>query len=221
MTSIPDVKTPHKTKAEKEGEVDRVYRIIKAWLIECRLPPGEFVSEVDLARECNTSRTPVREACNRLSQDGWITRIRKKGYLVTPVSVRDLLQLYEYRKLLECFAAEKAAQVASPEQMETLARIIEVEQRSVVDVNEVVAANDLFHLGIAEIAGNQRVYNQLKLTLEYVHRLDRLSTQKSHGWISHCEILNALQARKPNEARQAMATHIDYARDRMLHLFAR
>jgi len=213
-----DLKTQHKSKAEKVGEVDRVYRLIKAWLLECRLPPGDILSEVELARECNTSRTPVREACNRLAQDGWITRIRQKGYIVTPVSVRDVLQLYEYRKLLECFAAEKAAQVTSAEQLVRLARCIEVEQSGDVDINEIVAANELFHLGIAEVASNQRVYSQLKLTLEYVHRLDTLSTQKSRGWIPHGEILSSLQGHKPNEARQAMASHIDYARDRMLDL---
>lgn len=208
-------------KAEKQGEVDRIYGLLKAWLIECKLSPGDVLSEVDLARRCETSRTPIREACNRLAQDGWITRIPHKGYLVAPVSIRDVLQLYDYRKLLECFAAEKASQVASTEDLESLAQIISVEQRSDVDVDQVVAENDPFHIAIARIAGNQRVCDQLALTLEYVHRLDRLSTQKSHSWIPHGEILQALQARKPQEARQAMAAHIDYSRDRMLHLLAR
>jgi len=204
----------------EKSEVERVHRLLKAWLIECRLSPGDVLSEVDLARRCQTSRTPVREACNRLAQEGWISRIRHKGYLVTPVSIRDLLQLYEYRKLMECFSTEKASQVASPEQLENLAQIIMAEQHADVDVSEVVAANDPFHLGIAKIAGNRHVCDQLALVLEYVHRLDRLSTQKSQTWVPHGEILCALQARKAHEARLAMAAHIDYARDRMLHLLA-
>jgi DNA-binding GntR family transcriptional regulator len=208
-------------KAEKQGEVDRIYGLLKAWLIECKLSPGDVLSEVDLARRCETSRTPIREACNRLAQDGWINRIPHKGYLVAPVSIRDVLQLYDYRKLLECFAAEKASQVASTEDLDSLAQIISVEQHGDVDADQVVAVNDPFHIAIARVAGNQRVCDQLALTLEYVHRLDRLSTQKSHSWIPHGEILQALQARKPQEARQAMAAHIDYARDRMLHLLAR
>src|SRR5687768_9976969 len=123
-----ELKAASRSKAEKEGEVDRVYRLLKQSLAECRLAPGEFVSEVELARRCETSRTPVREACSRLAQDGWITRLPHKGYLITPVSVRDLLQLYEYRKILECFAAEKAAQVASIDQLQRLASIIEIER---------------------------------------------------------------------------------------------
>jgi GntR family transcriptional regulator, rspAB operon transcriptional repressor len=212
---------PHPVAAaEKKGEVDRVYRLLKAWLVECRLPPGDFLSEVELARQCQTSRTPVREACNRLAQDGWLSRIRQKGYLVTPVSVGDLLQLYEYRKVLECFAAEKVAQTASAEQLEVLARATEIDKAAQPEMSAILAANDSFHLGIAEIAGNRRVYDQLRLTLEYVHRLDTLSTRKDRSRIPHVEILGALQSHKPAEARQAMASHIEYARERMLKLFA-
>jgi DNA-binding GntR family transcriptional regulator len=95
---MKETKEPPVTAAHKEGEVERIYRTLKTWLVECTLRPGEVLSEVDLASRCQTSRTPIREACNRLAQDGWLTRIRHKGYLVTPVSIRDLLQLYEYRR---------------------------------------------------------------------------------------------------------------------------
>lgn len=220
MISIPKFDPPDMRKAKRGGEVNRIYHLLKTWLIECKLSPGDVLSEVDLARRCETSRTPVREALNSLAQNGWVTRVRNKGYLVTPVSIRDLLQLYDYRKLLECFAAEKASQIASSEQLEDLARIIVIEQRKEVDLNEIVAENDLFHLGIAKIAGNQRVYDQLALTLEYVHRLDKLSTSRSHTWIPHGDILSAMQSRKTQEARLAMAAHIDCARDRMLGLMA-
>ncbi len=54
--------TRPKTKAEQESEVERAYRTLKSWLIEARLPPGDFLSELDLATRCKTSRTPIREA---------------------------------------------------------------------------------------------------------------------------------------------------------------
>lgn len=215
-----EVKTLPKTNAAKEGEVDRVYRIVKSWLIECELAPGAFLAEVELARRCETSRTPVREACNRLVQDGWIVSLRHRGYQVTPVSIKELLETYEYRRVLECFAAEKAAQTATSAQLSSLRDIVAVERDSTAEVGAVIEASDAFHLAIAEIAGNRQVIARLKLTLEYVHRLDRLSTQKDRSWIPHGEILAALEARRPGEARHAMAVHIDYARDRMLRLFA-
>ena len=214
------VSTLPKKNAGQEGEVDRVYRILKSALVECELAPGALLAEVELARRCETSRTPVREACNRLVQDGWIVSLRHRGYQVTPVSIKELLETYEYRKVLECFTAEKAAQIATSPQLSNLRAIVAVESDNTAEVGSVIEASDAFHLAIAEIAGNRQVIARLKLTLEYVHRLDRLSTQKDRSWIPHGEILVALEARRPSEARQAMAVHIDFARDRMLRLFA-
>jgi DNA-binding GntR family transcriptional regulator len=209
-----------KTKAGKEGEVDRVYRLLNGWLIECEFAPGEFLAEVELARRCDTSRTPIREACNRLAQDGWMLRHRHRGFQVAPVSVKGLLETYEYRKLLECFTTEKVAQVGSNAQLVELRETVSIEEDRGADVQQVIEASDAFHMSIARIAENQKVLAQLKLTLEYLHRFDRLSAKKELSWIPHGEILSALEARRPTEARQAMATHIDYARDRMLRLFA-
>ena len=210
---------PPKTKVEKEGEVGRVYKLLREWILQCEFHPGDLLAEVELARQCKTSRTPIREACNRLSQENWIVRIPHKGYMVPAISIREIIEIYEYRKLLECFTAEKAAHTANPDQIANLRQIIEVENKPKAKASEILEANGAFHLGIAQITHNQRILDRLKITLEYVHRLDILSTQQDPGWVPHEEIVSALEARKPNQARQAMAAHIDNARDRMLKLF--
>lgn len=206
-------------KAEREGEVDRVYRTLRDWLIAARLRPGEFLSEAVLAAQCRTSRTPVREACGRLAQDKWLVRIPRKGYLVAPISVRDIVELYEFRRLLECFTAEKVARSASRDQIQELHHLVQVENDPAADLREILASNQAFHLRLAEIAGNQRVIDELRLSLGYVQRLDTLCTQTVPGWIPHTDILAALDAHRPMEAHQAMAIHIDSSRDKMIKLF--
>jgi DNA-binding GntR family transcriptional regulator len=219
--SVINLKEVHRrTRAEKESEVERVYRTLKSWLIEARLAPGEFLSEADLSARCKTSRTPVREAFSRLSQDGWLTRIRRKGYLVAPISIRDIVELYEYRKVLECFAAEKVAQSASYAEVEELLDIVSVESEPVASLPDILAANSAFHLRLAELSANQRVVNQLSLVLCYVRRLDTICTQKVPGWIGHEEILALLKEHQPEGAKLAMARHIDLSRDKMIRLFA-
>src|ERR1700744_6542017 len=136
---------PAKAKVDKLGEVERVYRILRDWLIMAQLPPGDFLSEADLAERCGTSRTPVREACTRLMQDHWLTRIRRKGFMVTPISVRDIVDLYDYRKLLECYAAEKKAQTASNNQLKELAAIVAPELDPGANLGEILLANQCFH----------------------------------------------------------------------------
>ncbi|HTZ59393.1 MAG TPA: GntR family transcriptional regulator [Acidobacteriaceae bacterium] len=211
---------PARAKADKLGEVERVYRLLREWLITAKLPPGEFLSEADLAERCGTSRTPVREACTRLMQDHWLTRIRRKGFMVTPISVRDIVDMYEYRKLLESYAAEKLAQTASHEQIKELSAIVEPEKNPAASLEQILQANQAFHLRLSELAGNQRVTSQLGLTLSYVTRLDTLCTQTVPGWIGHSDILRAIERREPVEARQAMQTHVDASRDKMIKLFS-
>ena len=210
-----------KAKAQKLGEVERVYWILRDWLITARLAPGEFLSEQDLAVRCRTSRTPVREACTRLMQDKWLSRIPRKGFMVIPISVRDIIDMYEYRKLLECFAAEKVAATATPGQIEELRSIVAPETVPRANLGDILRANTQFHRRLSELAGNDRVTSQLQLTLGYVSRLDTLCTQTVPGWIGHANILKAIETHQAAEARNAMEAHIDSSRDKMINLFGR
>ncbi len=209
-----------KALPEQEGEVERVYRILKAWILDGRMRPGDFLSEVELARQCETSRTPVREACNLLSQEKWIQRIRHKGYVLPPISIRDIMEVYEYRRILECFNAERTAACATPEEVKALRDIVSVEDRPDLDMAEFLRNNQVFHLRLGEIARNQRALDQLRLTLQYVHRLDVLSTQRDTRPIPHREIMRAIEAGNVQEAGRAAAEHINVSRDRMLRLFS-
>lgn len=213
--------TATKAKAHKLSEVERVYQILRGWLITAKLAPGEFLSEVELAVKCRTSRTPVREACTRLMQDKWLSRIPRKGFMVTPISVRDIIDMYDYRKLLECFAAEKVAETATPEQIEELYSIVAPETAADAALPDILRANTEFHRRLSELADNQRVASQLNLTLAYVSRLDTLCTQTVPGWIGHADILRALETHQAPEARRAMEEHIDSSRDKMINLFGR
>src|SRR2546426_11157581 len=141
--------TRPKTKAEQESEVERAYRTLKSWLIEARLPPGDFLSELDLATRCKTSRTPIREAFSRLAQDGWLTGIRRKGYLVTPISIPDIVELYEYRRILECFVVDKVARSAHHEPIEELAAMVRLEEAPDARRSDILTANSTFRLRLA------------------------------------------------------------------------
>jgi DNA-binding GntR family transcriptional regulator len=209
-----------RSKVEKLGEVDRVYRLLRSWILDCRLRPGDFLGEVELARECKTSRTPIREACSRLSQEKWILRIPHKGCIIPPISLREIIEVYEYRKVLECFTVDRAAKEASAAEVERLKKIIAVENEPALDMSVFIRANEEFHLVLAELARNQRIYDQLRLTLDYVHRLDVLSIEGNNVPVpEHGEILGAIDSHNPEEAKRAMEAHIEMSRDRMMQIF--
>ena len=213
-------KRPLDIKNREEGDVERVYRTLLEWVITADLRPGEFLSEPDLAQRCATSRTPIREACSRLAQDGWLSLIRRKGWVVTPISVRDIIELYEYRKVLECFTAEKAALSATREQIEELKSILAIERQPTATLTEILRANSAFHLRLAELSSNRRVVAELTLALRYVRRLDTLCTQTVPGWIGHEDILKAIQKHDSERAKTAMAIHIDSTVEKMIKLFS-
>jgi GntR family transcriptional regulator, rspAB operon transcriptional repressor len=215
------LKSMDRLKTRKRGEVERVYTLLRDLLITAKLPPGEFLSENDLAVRCRTSRTPVREACTRLMQDRWLSRIPQKGFLVTPISNRDIIDMDEYRKVLECFAAEKVAQTATPDQIAELHSIVGREDDPGMQLANLLSTNERFHRRLSELAGNQRVGSQLGLTLAYVTRLASLCTQTVPGFhFAHVDIVTAIEKHQPADARRAMAVHIDTSRDQMIQLFS-
>jgi DNA-binding GntR family transcriptional regulator len=153
-------------------------------------------------------------------QDKWLSRFRRKGFMVTPISVRDIVEIYEFRKILEAFAAEKVARCASHEQISELKLILAPEADTQAELPQILRANQVFHLRLAQLATNQRVVDQLELTLGYVSRLDTLCTQTVPGWIGHADILRAIEAHQPSQAGHAMEVHIDLSRDKMVKLFS-
>ena len=219
MSAERTITTMPTRKPAKESEIERVFRLIKGWILDCEIRPGDYVSELQLARLCKSSRTPVREACNRLSGGNWIHRIPRRGYLVPPISARDIVEIYEYRALLEGFAAERAARLAGREELEALENLAAQERDPKKPLRELLSLNEEFHLAVAKIARNQRIVTQVGEVLEYVRRLDLLSIEKDHAAVTHEEIVAALVARVPARAKRAMIVHVECSRDRMIKIF--
>ena len=131
----------------------------------------------------------------RLLQDKWLSRFPQKGFLVTPISVRDIVDLYQFRKLLECFAVEQVAQSASAEQLARTPRHAGPGEGPRRPTRRPwCMANEAFHLRLAALAGNERVLHQLSLTLAFARRLDTLYMRVDRTWIAHEDLLAALEA---------------------------
>ena len=95
---------------------EQAYRVLEEQLVTLRLAPGELVSEKDLMDKAAIGRTPVREAIQRLSAEGLLQILPRKGLMVTPLRRSDLVRIFEARRVLERLMAVKAAERATPEQ---------------------------------------------------------------------------------------------------------
>ena len=82
---------------------NKAYQIIKERIMSCDYKPNTFLNEADLIEEIDASRTPIREALNKLEQEGFVQIIPKKGVMVTGLTLLEINQTFEARILLEPF----------------------------------------------------------------------------------------------------------------------
>ena len=106
--------------AENGSMAEIAYRVLEEQLVTIKIPPGELVSERDLMAKAGIGRTPVREAIQKLSAEGMLQVLPRKGLMVTPLRRSDLLQIVEARRVLERLMVVKAAERATPDQRQAL-----------------------------------------------------------------------------------------------------
>src|SRR4051794_12191374 len=142
--------------------VERAYRNLKAGIVEGRYRPGAPLSEVGLAFEHGMSRTPIREGLARLWQEGYLDRLVGHGDFVSRVTVQQIHDTFDVRRLLEGAAAARAAELATPEDAERLRALAPV-PIAASEYRSSENANVRFHLAIAQCARNT-------LALELIER---------------------------------------------------
>lgn len=102
---------------------DRVYQALKHRILTCTFKPGDQLIEVELCAALNVSRTPLREAFNRLAHEGLVIASPYRGYSVAPLSTEAFQQLCEVRRIIEPQVAALAAERAPPEDTAKLLKL--------------------------------------------------------------------------------------------------
>src|SRR5215831_6587424 len=141
-------------RTDNAPHVERAYRNLKAAIVGGRYRPGAALSEVGLATEHGMSRTPIREGLARLWQEGYVDRVVGHGYFVARVTVQQIHDTFDVRRLLEGAAATRAAELATAEEVDKLLRLARVPIGASMDYRQSEAANVQFHLAIAACARN-------------------------------------------------------------------
>lgn len=218
--------SPHaRNSSGRLSLADQVYHAFKRDIIGGVYKPGEALSENTLGKRYHTSRTPVREAAVRLERENLVRCVPKKGCFVKLVSVSELNELYEYRALLECAAAELAAQTPQdPELLDQLHAAAGVGYRAGNrrSYTRFIKADTAFHVGIAQLTGNQLLVNaiaDLRAHIEQVlHTTIHLGDYSLTLSREHQRIYEAIRQHDPQAARQHMLEHVTGSRDKVLRL---
>lgn len=187
--------------------VERAYRDLKTGIVDGRYPPGASLSEVSLASEHGMSRTPIREGLARLWQEGYLDRVVGHGYFVARVTVQQIHDTFDVRRLLEGAAAARAAQLATPEDIEGLGRLALVPIAASQDYRQSETANVQFHLSIAGCARNCLAAALIERCLAQVDRFMSLGVSfgqfTEHAMEAHIQIVDAIARHDAAGARSA------------------
>lgn len=199
--------------ARSAPHVERAYRNLKAGIVQGRYRPGASLSEVGLASEHGMSRTPIREGLARLWQEGYLDRVVGHGYFVARVTVQQIHDTFDVRRLLEGAAAARAAELASAEELERLRLLAMVPMGASVDYRQSETANVQFHLSIARCARNGLALELIERCLAQVDRFMSLGVNFGQftetATEAHVQIVEAIATRDPQIARLRMEEHLD------------
>lgn len=202
-----------------EPRTEVVYRRLKEMAVDFRLLPGERLNEGALARDLGTSRTPLREALNRLVAEGLVTFQPGRGFCCRSLDAETVFDLYELRAVLESAAVGLACSRASDEGIAGLEAALAAQMETVGrTVREVTAGDEAFHIAIAALTGNAELVRQLhgiNDRIRYIRWIDmqsRVGTTKGE----HRTIMAAIRARNAAAAEAAMQGHIAKRMDQVV-----
>lgn len=191
-------KTACKTPFRSEKE--RVYVELRRDILSHALNPRELLVEWAVANRFGVSKAPVREALAMLQRDGLVEALPRKGYLVTPVTFRDVQDLFELRTILEGAAAELASTRISEQALQYLDEL----RPKAATTPDFLSCDAEFHGVIARESQNLRLAQLIEQTIDQTARTIAVTFDPAE----HAAVVEALRAGDAARARAAMVAHI-------------
>lgn len=190
----------------------QVYESIKSLLIGLRFPPGSYLKERELAEILGVSRTPVREALQRLDHEGWITVGEGKKIQVRQVTMADINEIFHIRDLIEHFSLSWLMDCGQPR---VVAGMADACLSSMTNLDDHLAFTRMdlqFHSMVIKSMGYERVERFWKTVHEEVIRLGYMAMQDpdrvARVLEEHAAIVEAMWNRDKDAALSALSRHL-------------
>jgi DNA-binding GntR family transcriptional regulator len=151
---------------------DHVYTVLKRRILSCALLPDQRLVEKDLCDELGISRTPLREALNRLNHEELVSFLPHAGYRVAAITIEGFRNLIGLRSIVEPQSAALAAQRATPKDVAKLraCAILDYDPADDSSFVDYCRANARFHLCVVRTAGNPMLENIVMASLDMYQR---------------------------------------------------
>ena len=197
---------------------EQVYAELSQQIISQRLKPGQRLREEQLATRFGISRTPLRDAINRLAQNGLVDIEPRKGASVKQFNIDDVVEVYDIRAVMEGLAARLAAPGLDLNELNKLKAMF-----SKKDSRSLIKADTGLHDLLINSCGNKKLVEMLN-NIHGLVQAFRVAGYKSRqrsatATVDHKRILKALMERDGEAAENVMHVHIQKVKQEILQNF--
>jgi DNA-binding GntR family transcriptional regulator len=207
---------------------EKVYKVIRNDILESRIPPGARMIETQLAKQINTSRTPVREALHMLEMEGLLEAIPRVGYRVKQIDWNELVEITEIRTVNEILAARWAMKRITPEDILALEKNLLVAETEIRQGNprSFVERDAEFHEILVRASGSKRLLELCQLLRRHMlrYRIEALYLPETglRAIGEHRRILECMRAMDEKGVETAIREHLEQAkREIQRHAFGK
>ena len=208
-----------KAEAPSQRQSDQAFGAIKSEIILCRLAPGARFSEAELSDRYKFARAATRAALMRLAEVRLVQPLPRHGFVVTPITIASVRELFELRLIAEPQAAVLAVGKIDATKLRELNRS---PQNAGSDPEQLafVESNRAFHRAIAAATGNSRLFNLLESLADEMQRLVHLGlfgpggseAERRNADAQHEALIAAFENRDAKAVELAARLHIEHAR---------
>ena len=196
---------------------DQIYILLRKLIVTGQIQPGQTIDEKAFAAKLGTSRTPVREAVKKLSDEHLVIVAAQSGTRAAKIDPNEVEQAFVIRRALEMESAASAASKIRQVDIDALRAILAGHARAIKCKNyaEAIANDDQFHARIAEISNMPRLWRTIEISKAHLDRCRHMMLPRPGEAAAtleqHKAIIHALSSKDPNKARAAMAQHLENA----------
>jgi DNA-binding GntR family transcriptional regulator len=192
--------------ARPADSAEQIYERIKTMAMTFAIRPGERVNEVELSKSLNVSRTPLREALNRLMVEGFLTRAPNRGFIGRPLDAKQVFDLYELRSALEMGMVRIACERATDEDLAELERFVKSSKERSEDGNAstLLALDEEFHERLARLTRNEEMLRSIKSINARIHYFRWIAMQNGRRRYTQQEHMRIVKSLKDRDVAAAV-----------------
>lgn len=193
---------------------DQIYEILKEKILSLELKLAEQVNIQELSKELKVSSTPIRDVLKRLSQERLVKIIPRVGYYVVDLQPEDLLQIYDLRKMFECYALETGIGNINTQKLLQIKKNTEKLQNIQSKDEERKKFNKTdreLHSLIIQSSPNERLHGMYLQIYNFVIISQRITHEPAQSVKEHLELINAILEKDIEKAKSRLKSHIENA----------